>query len=114
MLPLSDIHESISELCRQLEELVEQIAKAGDEAAHAESTFRADFAKARLHARAEADGRKITVDEVEDRAAEKTQDQRLNYLLTSQNLLVLREAMRARQAQLDGFRTLAASHRVNT
>lgn len=110
MLALSAIHEAIETLSEQLEELVEQIARAGFEAAQAEADFRSSFAKARLRARAEATG-KLTVDAVEDLAAEKTQDQRLKYLLTSNNLLVLREAMRARQAQLDGYRTLAASYR---
>lgn len=87
-----------------------EITATAGEAAHAEAEFRAEFAKQRLRARADATT-KLTVDAVEDMATEKTQDQRLKYLLKANELLVLREAMRARQAQLDGYRTLAASYR---
>lgn len=111
MLSLSAIHAAIETLSDQLEDLVSEIAQAGDEAAKAEADFKTEFAKARLWARANAGDRKITVDEVEDRATTKTTDERTKYLVSANTLLVLREALRARQAQLDGYRTLAASYR---
>lgn len=112
MLSIGQVTEALEETSRQLEELVDQITAAGDQQAHAEATFKAEFAKARLVARAEALGSKITVDEVEDRATGVTQSQRLAYLLATNQLTVLREALRAKQAQLDALRTLSSSFRA--
>jgi hypothetical protein len=96
--------------------LVDEVTKAADDAALAESAFKAAFAKERLKARADAaqetDRKKpITTDEVEDRATVATQEGRYGYLFATNNLTVLREALRACQSQMDGLRTMAASHR---
>lgn len=111
MITLQAIHEAIEHVSGQLEELVEEVTKAGDDAAITEATFKGEFARARLNARVTAGDRKITVDEVEDRATVATQPERMAYLLGANNLTVLREALRARQSRLDALRTLAASFR---
>lgn len=111
MIPLSSIHEAIERLEGQLEDLVSEITKAAGEAAEAEAEFRSEFAAARVEYRVNHSGEKFTVDMVEDYATVCAIETRTNHLLKANNLLVLREAMRARQAQLDGFRTLAASYR---
>lgn len=111
MLTLQDIHSRIERCIDRMESLVDEVTIAASDAATAEATFKAEFAKARLKARAEADGRKITTDEAEDHATVKTEGQRLSYLLTTNNLTVLREALRAIQSEMDGLRTQAASFR---
>lgn len=112
MLTFAEVQESISEVSERMDELVDEIRVAGQDAAITEATFKSQFAKARLHARAEAKDRKITTDEAEDKATVATEDARLGYLLGANNLMVLREVLRTKQAQLDGLRTLAASHRT--
>lgn len=115
MLSLTAIHEGIEACSSRMESLVDEVTKAADDAALAESAFKAAFAKARLKARADAleeDRKKpITTDEVEDRATVATQEGRYGYLFATNNLTVLREALRASQSQMDGLRTMAASHR---
>lgn len=114
MLSPAEIHERIEACSDRMDGLVDEATKTADDAALAESTFKAEFAKARLTARADAqaESRKITTDEAEDRATVATQNARYGYLFASNNLTVLREALRACQSQLDGLRTMAASHRA--
>lgn len=112
MLTLQSIHERIEQCVERMEGLLDEITIAAKDAAVTESTFKAQFAKERLLARAEAAGRKITTDEAEDRATVATEEARLGYLLATNNLTVLREALRAIQSQMDGLRTQAASFRA--
>lgn len=113
MLTLREITAAIERVSDELEDLVGQITTAGDDAAQAEVTFKAEYAKARLSARAAAEyeQRRITTDEAEDRAVVATEGARLGHLVASNGLMVLREALRAKQARLDALRTLAASYR---
>lgn len=111
MRNLHDIHNRIEELDTRLGDLVDEITTCAGDSAVAEATFKAEFAKERLKARAEAKDRKITTDEAEDRATVATEGLRRGHLFASNNLTVLREALRATQAQLDGCRTQAASFR---
>jgi len=111
MLTVSAIHEAIEACVARMDGLLEEVTAAAGDAAVAEATFKAQFAKERLGARAEAWDRKITTDEAEDRATVATEDERRGYLLATNNLTVLREALRACQSQMDGLRTMAASHR---
>lgn len=110
MLTLHDIHEGIERLEGELETLVNEIRRAGNQDAIAETQFKSHFAQERLKVRAGTTAR-ITVDEVEDRATVQTQDERQIHLVARNNLTVLREVLRARQSQLDAMRTLAASFR---
>ena len=111
---LSQVAEGIGACNDRLEQLVSDIAYAGDEAAHAEAEYKSSFAKARLLARDQADraGRKITTDEAEDRAVVATVDERLRHLLAANSLTVCRESLRATQTRMDGLRTLSTSFRA--
>ena len=110
MLSLQAIHERIESCTNRMESLVDDATKAAGDAAIAEASFKSRFAQERLKARANATG-KMTTDEAEDRATVATENERLAYLLTANNLTVLREALRAAQSELDGLRTQAASYR---
>jgi|ERR1035437_3298218 hypothetical protein len=114
MLTLDAIHERIEACSDRLDSLYGELRKAAREAAEAEAAFKVSFAKARLTCREEADRDKIkvTVDLVEDVATEATANERFAHLLASNKLLTLREALRATQSQMDGYRTEAASHRI--
>lgn len=112
MLNLSQIHERIEACDARMQYLVEEVVVAAGDAAVTEASFKASFARERLRARSEARDRKITTDEAEDRATVATADLRSGYLLASNNLTVLREALRACQSQMDGLRSIAASHRA--
>lgn len=117
MLSPREIHERIEACSDRMEGLLTEITATANDAALAESGFKAAFAKKRLEARAEAqkdESRKkpITTDEVEDIATVATQEGRYGYLFSTNNLTVLREALRTCQSQMDGLRTMAASHRA--
>lgn len=109
MLTLREIQEKIEACDSRLEELVDEITEAAGDAAVCETTFKTRFAQERLKVR--AGGQKMTVDQVEDHATVATEDDRRSYLLATNNLTVLREALRATQARMDGLRTMAASFR---
>lgn len=111
MITIADIEKGIKYEQKLLHDLVEQIQKAGDEAAEAEATYKAKFSKARLTARALRE--KMTVGEVEDLATEQCSEERLNYLITENRFATLKEGLRASQARLNGWQTLAASMRLN-
>lgn len=110
MRSLQDIHASIEAIEQELIDLVATATEAATDAAVTEATFKTQFAKARLLARANATG-KITVDEVTDRATVECSESRLGYLVANGRLTTVREALRAAQSRLDGLRTEAASYR---
>ena len=110
MLTLTQIHEGIIKELTRIGELVNEIAVAGDESAHAEAIYKSKFAQARLASRAL--GRdKVTVGQVDDEATDMTSAEHLAYLIASNKLMTCREALRASQARLDGLRTLSTSFR---
>ena len=114
MLTLQEIHRAIMNLSDQLEELVTEIAKAADQAAEEEASFKYEFAAHRIAVRNQAIDlkAKLTVDAVEDAATVATAKNRREYLTAANHLTVLREALRARQAQLDGLRSLLSSFKT--
>lgn len=111
MKTFEEVHAGIDEVDRLMGELVDEITGAGTDAAITEATFKVEFAKARLRARAEAAGRRITTDEAEDIATVATENQRQGYLIAANNLQVLREVNRTLQSRMDGLRTQATSFR---
>jgi hypothetical protein len=113
VLDPSEIAERMERVMAALEELVDEVRDAAHGAAVAEATYKAAFAQARLKARvtAENDGRRLTTDAAEDAATAGTQDERLDYLIATSRLTSARDALRARQAVLDGLRTLSAAVR---
>lgn len=108
------IAQKIDEVMNRIDDLTDEIANTARVAADAEVEFKIEFAKERLKARykANGEGRKITTDEVEDHATCATQSKRYAFLLAQNSLTVLREALRAEQAKLDGLRTQSASVRL--
>ncbi len=114
MLSYDQVQAAIEQVSDQLEELVAEIRVAADESARAEARYKAEFAKARIRYRARCveAHRRPNMDEVSDHAMVVTEDLFLPHLCAQNNLTTLREALRARQAQLDALRTLSASFRA--
>ena len=93
-----------------LDDLVDQVTKAGHEAAVTEAKYKIDFAKARLTVKATALER-LTVSDIEAEATIQCEDSYLAFLIAENKLTTIREALRATQSKLDGYRTLSASIR---
>ena len=102
------------ELERILDELSaidRDIQKLAQNAAVAEATFKAEFAKSRLSHRYSEWKSKPTEAMIEDLATVDTEDARKAHLVASALLDARRSSLRALTAQLDGLRTLMASQR---
>lgn len=112
MITLEQIQQGIAKEVRRLDDLVEQIAEAGDRAAEAEATYRTLYAKSRLTVRALHADVKLTVDEVADRAQDMTSDSQREHFIAQNLLTTRREALRASQARLDGLRSLLSSFKL--
>ena len=114
LLDLATIQERIETAGRKISELLEEVRSTASDAAITEASFKSLFAQARLKARADAQvaGDKMTDQIAEDVATVATKDAQMGYLLAKNALTVSREALRARQSQLDALRTLAASFRA--
>jgi len=100
-------------LLAQLDELRERLGTVITAAAHAEVAYETAAAKTRLNFRAHAieQGRKVTVDEVNDWATLQCKDERLTYELAAGAVTVARDTLKVLGHQLDGARTLAADQR---
>ena len=110
-LTLDMIHNGILREMNELERLVEEIREAGKRSAIADATHKTDFSEKRLQVRALYKHQKMTVDQIADIATSSTDETYTDYVINSNNLMTLREALRASQARLDGWRTLAVSFR---
>jgi len=108
MLTVDEIHKGIYTELKALDALVEEVREAAGNAAITEAEYKKEFAKARLTIRA-ANQSKITVGQIDDEAELMTSDERLAYVIASNRLTVVREALRASQAKLDGWRSLLSS-----
>jgi hypothetical protein len=93
-----------------IENLVDDMNKAGEQAAICEATYKALYAQTRLTIRALAKI-KLTVDEVESDATVQCEEAHLAYLIAQNRLVTTREALRAAQSRLDAWRSLAAGYR---
>jgi len=110
-LTLDQIHRGILKEMRTLEELVTDIQRAGQEAAKADARYKSAFSEARLNVRALYGHQKMTVDQTTDIATAGTDDEYTQFIITANFLTTCREALRASQSRLDGWRTLAVSFR---
>jgi len=110
---VANVQNGIARSLRTIDELVDQIAQAGDLAAESEVAYKTEFAKARLTYRA-ASRDKVTVGEVEDYATEACADLLLAYKIADNRLTTCREALRAAQSRLDGLRSLLSSIKAAT
>jgi hypothetical protein len=109
VLNLAGIQKGILQELEKLEELVEEIRNLGHEAALAEVAYKTGNATARLQAKATG---KITEASAQDSADVQCEELRLQHLIASNSLTVVREALRASQARLDGLRTLASGFKI--
>ena len=108
MITITEIHKGIYSELKALDELVDEIRALASEAAQTETIYKREFARARLSIRALAKD-KPTVGQIDDEAEDLTSVQRMAYLSASHRLTACREALRASQAKLDGWRSLLSS-----
>jgi hypothetical protein len=109
VLNLAGIQKAILTELERLEGLVDEIRLAGHTAAEAEVAYKTANAVARLQAKALG---KVTEASAQDSADVQCEELRLQHLLKANNLTVIREALRASQARLDGLRTLASGFKI--
>jgi len=93
-----------------IEDLVDEMNFAGNQAAVCEATYKALYAQTRLSVRY-LSKTKLTVDEVESQATVQCEEAHLNYLVAQNKLVTTREALRAAQSRLDAWRSLASGFR---
>ena len=110
MLTIAQIHNGIAKEIDRQEELVDEMANCADLAAEADVAYKTALAQARLTVRAKA-REKVTIDEVADRAQSLIEEMHLQYVLATNRMTVLREALRSSQSRLDGYRSLLVSFR---
>ena len=111
MLTLEQIAQGISREMKRLDGFVDEIRDVGDAAANAEANYKILKAKSNLEIRAST-LEKLTVDEVDSRSLIQCEEAYLQYVISQNRLTTTREALRASQSRLDGWRTLATSFRA--
>jgi len=110
LLTLVEVHEGLEANMNALDDLVADVQDAGNQAARTEAVYKIENAKARLTIKGTA-LEKMTVGEVEAEALIQCEELYVSYLVAQNHLLTVREALRATQSKVDGYRTLAASFR---
>ncbi len=111
-------HENLPGMCQKgilteievIEDLVDEMNKAGQEAAITEATYKALYAQKRLMVVANAVTKK-SIPDIEMEVDSQVEKQHLAYLIAENKLVVTREALRAAQSRLDAWRSLAAGYR---
>jgi len=111
MATISQIEQGIEREIREIGRLIDELTKAGDEAAQAEANYKEAWAKATLEVRALTTTEKLTVSEVEARVELETSELHLAHLITENRLATLKEAIRASQTRLNAMQTLNANFR---
>ena len=110
MLTMSEIHGRIEKELDRLEELVQEVKDAGYAAASTESEYKSEAAKCSLTVRATST-EKRTVGEIEAEVQIACESQHLAFLIAANNLVAVREAVKASIARVDALRSLLASYR---
>jgi len=97
----------------RMEELTQVFARLADELSGAETTYKIEFARQRytLRTTTNDEGKKYTVDVAEDMATEATKEYLIAYEGTKAKYDACRQALSTVRAQLEGYRSLMASHR---
>jgi septal ring factor EnvC (AmiA/AmiB activator) len=106
----SSVEQVLTTEAKHLANLIDELEEASYKAAQSEAAFKAEFAKHRLIAKAQ-EGRKTTEAQAEDEATVATAGLRLDYLIASSKVNVVRERLRVSQTRIDVARTLMASLR---
>jgi hypothetical protein len=107
------IEEAMRAAIARMESLTQHFSVLADELGVAEADYKVAFAKARLGARL-GEGhelKKITVDTAEDIATVETDKERRVYEGAKAKHDACRQALMTVRAQMEGFRSLMASHR---
>jgi len=111
-------HEHLPAMCQKgilteieiIEDLVDEMAKAGQNAAITESTYKALYAQKRLMVVANAVTKK-SIPDIEMEVDSELEKEHLAFLIAENKLTTTREALRAAQSRLDAWRSLAAGYR---
>ena len=110
ILTLREVAEGLEVNMTALDELVTEVQDAGNRAAKTEAAYKIENAKSRLTIKGTAI-EKLTVSDIEAEALIQCEGLFTAYLIAQNHLLTVREALRAVQSKVDGYRTLAASFR---
>ena len=90
---------------------MDEVRRAGHDAATTEAAYKIEFAKARLTVKTTS-LEKLTVGDIESEATIQCEKLYLAYLIAQNHFTSVREALRALQSKIDGYRTLSASFRA--
>lgn len=93
-----------------IEDLVDDLNKAGEQSARCEAAYKALYAQKRLMVVANAVTKK-SIPDIEMEVDSEVGKEHLAYLIAQNKLVVTREALRAAQSRLDAWRSLAAGYR---
>ena len=93
-----------------IEDLVDDLNKAGEQSARCEATYKALYAQKRLMVVANAVTKK-SIPDIEMEVDGELKKEHLDYLIAQNKLVTTREALRAAQSRLDAWRSLAAGYR---
>ena len=93
-----------------IEDLVDDLNKAGEQSAKCEAAYKALYAQKRLMVVANAITKK-SIPDIEMEVDSEVGKEHLAYLIAQNKLVVTREALRAAQSRLDAWRSLAAGYR---
>lgn len=118
LLTQADVERRIMKLSDELDELTHALDQQARAAGEAEGDYKVAFHAARVTARAILDGNgpggRVTNDEAEDFAMEKSEDEFRTYKVAEAVYQSGRDALRAKMSQLDALRTIAANIRAQT
>lgn len=106
-----EIQRGLQANLEALESIVDEIRAAGRDAAIKEATYKVEYAKSRLTVKATA-MEKLTVSDIEAEATIQCEQVYLEHLIAQNHFTSVREALRAIQSKMDGFRTLSVSYRA--
>ena len=106
-----EIQRGLEANLEALESIVDEIRQAGRDAAIKEATYKVEYAKSRLTVKSTA-LEKLTVSNIEAEATIQCEKVYLDHLIAQNHFTSVREALRALQSKIDGYRTLSASHRA--
>lgn len=118
LLTQGEVEMRIMRLNDQLDDLTTELARLAEAAADAEVEYKKRYHASRVTGRATLDGNgpggRVTNDECDDFAMEQAGDLFRGYKVTEGAYQAARDALRAKQSQLDALRTIAANIRSQT
>jgi hypothetical protein len=110
VLSIHEVTEAIESEGRKLGKLVNEINDAAHKDAVAEIAYKSATAKARIQFR--LDHEKATVGATDDHAQVAAESEHLAHLVARNQLMVLRDSLRATTARLDALRSIITTVRA--